>query len=38
MNKKEENVKERLEEIEQLSEQNERRKFYKAVDKAKRGF
>jgi hypothetical protein len=35
---KEENMKERLEEIEQLSKQNERRKFYKAVDKAKRGF
>jgi len=36
--KKKENMKERLEEIEQLSKQNERRKFYKAVDKAKRGF
>ena len=31
-------MKERLEEIEQLSKQNERRKFYEAVDKAKRGF
>ena len=30
-------MKERLEESEQLSKQNERRKFYKAVDKAKRG-
>jgi hypothetical protein len=36
--KKKENMKERLEEIEQLSKQNERRKFYKAVDKAKRRF
>jgi transketolase len=31
-------MKERLEEIDQLSKQNERRKFYKALDKAKRGF
>ena len=36
--KKKENMKERLEKIEQPSKQNERRKFYKAVDKAKRGF
>lgn len=36
--KKKEDMKERLEEIEQLSKQNERRKFYEAVDKAKRGF
>ena len=36
--KKEENMKGQLEEIEQLSKQNERRKFYKAGDKAKRGF
>ena len=31
-------MKKRLEKIEQLSKQNHRRKFYKAVDKAKRGF
>jgi len=31
-------MKERLEEIEHLSKQNERRKFYKAVDKAKSVF
>ena len=36
--KKKENMKERLEEIKQLSKQNKRRKFYKAVDKAKKGF
>jgi len=36
--KKKENMKKRLEKIEQLSKQNHRRKFYKAVDKAKRGF
>ena len=37
-NKKKKNMKERLEEIEQLSKQIERRKFYKSMDKAKRGF
>ena len=31
-------MKERLEETERLSKQNERRKFYKEVDKAKTGF
>ena len=36
--KKKDDMKERLEEIEQLSKQNERRKFYNAVEKAKRGF
>jgi hypothetical protein len=35
--KKKENMKERLEEIEQLIKKNERRKFYKAFDKANRG-
>jgi hypothetical protein len=37
-NKKKEKMKRQLEEIEKLSKQNERRKFYKAVHKAKKGF
>jgi hypothetical protein len=36
--KKKEKMKRQLEEIQQLSKQNERRKFYKAVDKVKKGF
>ena len=34
--KKKENVKKKLEEINQLSQQNERRKFYKSVNNMKR--
>jgi hypothetical protein len=36
--KKRENMKKQLEEINQLNQQNERRKFYKAVNNMKRGF
>jgi hypothetical protein len=36
--KKKEKMKRQLEEIEKLSKQNERRKFYKAVSKVKKGF